>query len=324
MRNRHEEAFLEMLAAERGASPATLKAYAADLADFAAFLGKDWDATAERIGAYMADLAGRGLSARTAARRLSCLRQFHRFLVREAVSETDPTARIEAPRARRTLPRVLSEAEVSLLLQAAGPEGGPGGVLAAARQPVARAALELLYATGLRISELLSLKRAAFAGDAAVLLVRGKGGRERLVPLSEPARDAVLALLARDRAERDGRGAGPFLFPGRDRRAPLTRQGFDKILADVARCAGLDPVLLHPHMLRHSFASHMLAHGADLRSLQRLLGHADIATTQIYTHVLAERLQKLVEQHHPLAVAAVGDFASGGTVLKPGNDASIP
>ncbi len=319
MRNRHAEAFLEMLAAERGASPATLKAYAADLADFEQFLGEGEEAGAAQIGAYMADLAGRGLSARTAARRLSCLRQFHRFLVREAVSDSDPTARIETPRARRTLPRVLSEAEVSLLLRAAGPEGGPGGILSAARQPVAAAALELLYATGLRISELLSLRRAAFAGDAAALLVRGKGGRERLVPLSETARDAVLVLL-----ERDGRDAGPFLFPGRDRRAALTRQGFDKILADVAGCAGLDPALLHPHMLRHSFASHMLAHGADLRSLQRLLGHADIATTQIYTHVLAERLQKLVEQHHPLAVATAGDYADGGTVLKRENDASIP
>ncbi len=316
----HREAFLEMLSAERGASVNTLKAYAADLADFAAFHDRSLPIDSARISAYMADLADRGLSARTAARRLSCLRQFHRFLSREGLRQDDPTARIAAPRPRRTLPRVLSEAEVSMLLQAAGPQGGPGGRLPPRRQAVALAALELLYATGLRISELLGLQRRALAGDGMVLLVRGKGGRERLVPLSEPARDAARALLARPDLP-----DSPFLFAGRDPNAALTRQGFDRILHETACCAGLDPLALSPHVLRHSFASHMLAHGADLRSLQRLLGHADIATTQIYTHVLAERLQRLVAAHHPLAQAAAGGlFAPGVTVLKPDDDAPIP
>jgi integrase/recombinase XerD len=307
---RHGEAFLEMLAAERGAAPNTLKAYAADLADFAAFAraagAEPAAADPDMLSAYMAQLTRSGLSARTAARRLSCLRQFHRFLAREGIRPDDPTLRLEAPRAGRTLPRFLSEAEVSALLGAASPGGG----LPPGRQAVALAALELLYATGLRISELLSLRRDALAGDGMVLLVRGKGGRERLVPLSEPARDAARVLVESEAAAagrsaaRSGllpRPASPFLFAGRDPRQPLTRQGFDRILHETALKAGLDPDRLSPHVLRHSFASHMLAHGADLSSLQRLLGHADIATTQIYTHVLAERLQRLVAAHHPLA-----------------------
>ncbi len=306
---RHAEAFLEMLSAERGAAPNTLKAYAADLADFTAFAASagaaPHAADAAVVSGYMALLAHSGLSARTASRRLSCLRQFHRFLAREGVRPDDPTARVDAPRAGRTLPRFLGEAEVSALLAAAAPGAG----LPARRQPVALAALELLYATGLRISELLSLRRDALTGDGMVLLVRGKGGRERLVPLSEPARAAARALVdgqadaarAEARPGLPPRPASPFLFAGRDGRRAMTRQGFDRILHETALRAGLDPALLSPHVLRHSFASHMLAHGADLRSLQQLLGHADIATTQIYTHVLAERLQRLVAAHHPLA-----------------------
>jgi integrase/recombinase XerD len=160
---------------------------------------------------------------------------------------------------------------------------------------MARAAVEILYATGLRVSELLALPRRALAGDASVLLVRGKGGKERIVPLSDAARQAAAALVALDDS------ANRHLFPGRDKRRALTRQAFFLLLKHVALQAGLDPARISPHVLRHSFASHMLAHGADLRSLQLLLGHADIATTQIYTHVLAERLQRLVEAHHPLA-----------------------
>ncbi len=298
-----------MLAAERGAAPNTLKAYAADLAEFSAFAAAAGvapdGADADLVSRYMAQLARSGLSARTASRRLSCLRQFHRFLAREGVRPDDPTIRTEAPRVGQALPRFLHEAEVTALLAAAGPGAG----LPPRRQPVALAALELLYATGLRISELLSLKREALSGDGLVLLVRGKGGRERLVPLSEPARAAAHALVesqaaAARAAARPGepvRPPGPFLFAGRDGRRPMTRQGFDRILHETALRAGLDPRHLSPHVLRHSFASHMLANGADLRSLQRLLGHADIATTQIYTHVLAERLQRLVAAHHPLA-----------------------
>jgi integrase/recombinase XerD len=181
---------------------------------------------------------------------------------------------------------------------------GAAASLPPPRGPTARAALEILYATGLRISELLGLPRAALASAADILIIRGKGGRERMVPLSDTAREAAAALPA----------SGKFLFPGRNPLRPLTRQGFDLILRDAALAAGLDPSHLSPHVLRHSFASHMLARGADLRSLQLLLGHADIATTQIYTHVLAERLQRLVEAHHPLAVPPVTNRAGQGII----------
>jgi integrase/recombinase XerD len=289
--DRHVEAFLEMLAAERGAARNTLLAYEADLADFAGFAAGRGCAVAGADGtvcaAYMSGLGAVGLSARTAARRLSALRQFHRFLLREGVRADDPTALLDTPRLPRSLPKYLTEAEVDALLEAAGARPGRVGL-------VARAALEILYTTGLRVSELLALPQSSLAGDAALLLVRGKGGRERVVPLSEHAKHAAAALVAEAGKQR-------FLFGGRDPRKPMTRQAFFLLLKQVALAAGLDPARVSPHVLRHSFASHMLARGADLRSLQLLLGHADIATTQIYTHVLAERLQRLVEAHHPLA-----------------------
>ena len=288
--NRHIEAFLEMLAAERGAARNTLAAYGTDLADAAEFAARHGEPpagmTAATLRRYLGALAAAGLSARTAARRLSALRQFHRFLVQEGVRPDDPTELLDAPRLPASLPRLLSETEVDALLAAAAARPTE-------RQAVLmRAALEMLYATGLRISELLALPRAALAGDAALLLIRGKGGRERIVPLSDAAREAAAPLLA---------ASGRWLFPGRDPRRPMTRQGFAQALKLVALDAGLDAARVSPHVLRHAFASHMLARGADLRSLQLLLGHADIATTQIYTHVLADRLQRLVEQHHPLA-----------------------
>ncbi len=292
--DRHVEAFLEMLVAERGAARNTHAAYESDLADAEGFaLGRGATLAtqdAATLRAYLVRLADSGLSERTAARRLSALRQFHKFLVREGVRADDPTEQLESPRLPQTLPKLLSESEVDALLAAAvlRPEAQ------AARM---RAALEILYATGLRVSELLALLRTALAGDAQLLLVRGKGGRERIVPLSDAAREAALPLLE---------GKGRWLFPGRDPNHALTRQGFALGLKLVALDAGLDPARVSPHVLRHSFASHMLARGADLRSLQLLLGHADIATTQIYTHVLAERLQRLVEAHHPLAMAAAG------------------
>ncbi|HET9020069.1 MAG TPA: tyrosine recombinase [Acetobacteraceae bacterium] len=292
--DRHVEAFLEMLAAERGAAGNTLAAYRADLADAAAFAARNGESpacmTTATLRAYLGQLAAAGLSPRTAARRLSALRQFHRFLLREEVRPDDPTELLDGPRLPAALPKLLSETEVEALLEAAAlrPDERQAVVM--------RAALEILYATGLRISEMLSLPRASLANDAALLLIRGKGGRERLVPLSDAARGAAAPLLA---------ARGRWLFPGRDPARPLTRQGFAQALKLVALDAGLDPARVSPHVLRHSFASHMLARGADLRSLQMLLGHADIATTQIYTHVLAERLQRLVAQHHPLARAAV-------------------
>lgn len=293
--DRHVEAFLEMLAAERGAARNTLLAYGGDFEDFGAFARARGQAVAgadaATLRAYLAHLADQGLSARTAARRLSALRQFHRFLLREGMRTDDPTQLLDSPRLPRSLPKYLTETEVDALLAAAGqrpPE----------QAAVLRAALEILYATGLRVSELLALPRAALAGDAAVLLVRGKGGRERMVPLSDAARMAAADLVGGN--TRGGR----FLFPGRDGRSALTRQGFGLMLKQLALAAGIDPERVSPHVLRHSFASHMLARGADLRSLQMLLGHADITTTQIYTHVLSERLQRLMEQHHPLARAA--------------------
>jgi len=290
--DRHIEAFLEMLVAERGAALNTRLAYEADLTDFSEFAAARGQAPARAdaavLQAYMASLARVGLAARTAARRLSALRQFHRFLLREGVRADDPTSLLDAPRLPSVLPKYLTEQEVEALLEAAGKRPGIHGV-------TARAALEILYATGLRVSELLGLPRRALAGDASVLMIRGKGGKERIVPLSEAAKAAAAELVALQ--EKDGR----WLFPGREPRHALTRQGFGQMLKLVALEAGLDPARVSPHVLRHSFASHLLAHGADLRSLQLLLGHADIATTQIYTHVLAERLQRLVEAHHPLA-----------------------
>ncbi len=291
--DRHVEAFLEMLAAEKGSARNTLTAYQADLADFAIFTTAAGEpvasASAETARLYMAGLRAAGLSARTAARRLAALRHFHRFLLREGIRPDDPTSLLDTPSLPSTLPRYLTEAEVEALLGAANRRPGRTGA-------VARAALEMLYATGMRVSELLSLPRAALSGDAAVLLIKGKGGKERIVPLSDQAREASLALIAlSSRPER-------FLFPGRDPKRALTRQAFFLLLKQVALDAGLDPARVSPHVLRHSFASHLLAHGADLRSLQKLLGHADISTTQIYTHVEAERLRRLVEAHHPLAI----------------------
>jgi integrase/recombinase XerD len=294
--DRHTEAFLEMLISERSASPNTIAAYRADLADIARHLGHtpiETAATGELAG-YMEALSLAGLSPRTAERRLSCLRQFHRFLITEGVRADDPTILLATPRRARSLPRLLTIAETTALIDAAASLPPP-------RDLTATAAILLLYTTGLRVSELLALQRAAFARAPRALMIRGKGGRERIVPLSDETAAAAGALIAAS-------PPSPHLFPGRDPRQPLTRQGFDLVLADAARSAGLAEGAVSPHRLRHSFASHMLAGGADLRHLQVLLGHADITTTQIYTHVQPERLRALVETHHPLA------RPQGGTV----------
>lgn len=292
--DRHAEAFLEMLSAERGAARNTLAAYQADLDDFAAFAASRGHAVARAddtiLQAYLAQLHDQGLSARTAARRLSALRQFHRFLLRENIRDDDPTLLLDSPRLPQGLPKYLSEAEVDALLAAAAAQKP-------ARARVMVAALEILYATGLRVSELLGLSRGALSGDAVLLYIKGKGGKERIVPLSDAARDAARVLVAAMKPK----PMPKFLFTAKDGRRAMPRQVFGVMLKQVALAAGIAPTRVSPHVLRHSFASHMLAHGADLRSLQTLLGHADIATTQIYTHVLAERLQKLVELHHPLA-----------------------
>jgi integrase/recombinase XerD len=286
------DAFLEMLTIERGAARNTIVSYANDLSDFAEFAAGRGHTTAaadaETCRGYMASLHARGLSARTAARRLSALRQFHLFLLKEDMRADDPTSQLETPRLPKPLPKFLSEQEVDALLEAASGKPGRPGVLG-------RAALELLYATGMRVSELLSLPRSALGAKAEVMIIKGKGSKERMVPLSQAAREAAAALLAVTEAQ------SRWLFPGRDPKRPLTRQAFFLLLKQIALQAGLDPERVSPHVLRHSFASHMLARGADLRSLQMLLGHADISTVEIYTHIQTERLRKLVEDHHPLS-----------------------
>jgi integrase/recombinase XerD len=299
------EAFLEAEAAEAGAARNTLLAYRRDLLDFAGWLaGRGQDvASADQAAVedYLAHCAAAGLGPATRARRLSAIRGLYRFAVEEGWRATDPALRLSGPARPRRLPGTLTEAEVDRLLEAAAASG---------RNPDERARnhclLQVLYATGLRVSELVGLPVAAARGDPRVLMVRGKGGRERMVPLTQAARAALAEWLARrDAAEaaarRAGRGTSRFLFPSPAAAGHLTRQAFHALLKDLARAAGLDPARVSPHVLRHAFATHLLARGADLRSIQLLLGHADIATTEIYTHVLDERLKALVLGHHPLA-----------------------
>jgi integrase/recombinase XerD len=297
--------FLDMLSAERGAAAHTIDAYRRDLAEFLAFLaGKGIDAKRakpDHIRAYLAGLARKGLAPTSRARKLSAIRQLFRFLLGEGMRGDDPCSAIDSPRLGRPLPKILSLAEVETLLDTAreASEAADG----AARRRALRlyAALETLYATGLRVSELIALPRKVLIADDQVLTIKGKGGRERLVPLNEAARNALAAHLAAVREdEARGRGVSPWLFPssGGDH---LTRQRFGQELKALALAAGIDPVRVSPHVLRHAFASHLLERGADLRTVQQLLGHADISTTQIYTHVIEERLRRLVEEHHPLA-----------------------
>lgn len=299
----HLDAFLEMLTAERNASPHTLRAYRRDLEGFAAFLakrGRDVSrGETEDVRAYLARLAERGMSGRSTARHLSSLRQFHRFLVVEGVRDDDPLAAIDGPRLGRPLPKILSEDEVRRLIEAAS------GLPELERVRLV-AILEVLYAAGLRVSELAGLPVAALARDGRVLTVRGKGDKERLVPLSAPARAALEAWrAARVRALPEGRPS-PFMFPSRGASGHITPSRIAQLLKALAPRAGLNPRRLSPHVLRHAFASHLVDHGADLRSVQQMLGHADIATTQIYTHVASDRLQRLVHDKHPLAKAALG------------------
>ncbi len=287
-----------MLAAERGAARLTLAAYRNDLDALAGFLaGRGLAveaADAAALQAYVGDAATRRLSPRTLARRLSAMRQFYRFLVSDGARADDPTAALDTPRLGRPLPKILSESEVAALIAAAEARDDDEGVRL-------RCLLELLYATGLRVSELVCLPLAAAQRDPRVLLVRGKGGKERIVPLSEPARRALAAYLAERRRLPPRQRPSRWLFPSRSAEGHLTRQRCGQLLKELAAAAGLDPARLSPHVLRHAFASHLLDHGADLRSVQQMLGHADIATTQIYTHVQGERLRRLVETAHPLA-----------------------
>ena len=287
-----------MMAAERGAAANTLAAYRRDLQDYAGFLSKrgggTLGATADDIRSYLSRLEAAGVLASTAARRLSAIRQFHRFLFAETLRTDDPTAVIDSPRTKRPLPKVLSEDEVEMLLSAARlVEGAEGTRLICL--------LELIYATGLRVSELVGLPFAAVARDQEFLVVRGKGDKERLIPLSDPARNALRQYKdSRTAYLREGQ-ASPFLFPSSSKEGHLTRQRFGQILKALALECGIDPDRVSPHVLRHAFASHLLANGADLRSVQQMLCYADTATTEIYTHVLGERLKALVADGHPLA-----------------------
>ncbi|MCW0232312.1 MAG: site-specific tyrosine recombinase XerD [Ferrovibrio sp.] len=297
--SRHIDSFLEMLTAERGLAQNSLLAYRTDLADFSGFLtGRN--ETPDSVGTdmlrlYMQGLADEGMTPATAARRLSALRQFFKFLVQENIRQDDPAALLDAPKRARPLPKLLSEDEVDkLLLAARSLRDDP------AESARLTALLEVLYATGLRVSELVGLRWPPFGDDARFLVVRGKGNKERLVPLSEPARQA-LEDWAGWRGDFITGKTSPWLFPSRGESGHLTRQRFGQLLKDLAAAAGISPSKVSPHVLRHAFASHLLAHGADLRAVQKMLGHADISTTQIYTHVLEARKQALVRQHHPLA-----------------------
>ena len=301
-------AFLDAQAAEAGAARNTLLAYGRDLADFAAFTahrGLTLTTVArEDIESYLARCEAEGLSRATRARRLSAIRQFTRFALDEGWRDDDPAIRLSGPGRSQRLPRVLSQPDMARLLDAAALHG------ATPEDRVRNlAALELAYATGMRVSELTSLPVANLRGDPQLLLIRGKGGRERMVPLTAPARRATAAWLAlRDAAPPDspvgrlvaGKGAR-WLFPGAGAQGHMTRQAFHGMLASLAAAAGFAAGKVTPHVLRHAFATHLLEGGADLRAIQALLGHADLGTTEIYTHVLDERMRELVLTHHPLA-----------------------
>ncbi|QNT79559.1 tyrosine recombinase [Entomobacter blattae] len=288
------EAFLEMIVAERGALPNTVSAYRSDLEDFFAFLHTQKttsvSVSAPLIQEYVQTVSALGYSARTLARKQSSLKQYFLFLLKDGLRKDDPTFQLDAPRLPTSLPKFLSENEIQRLLSACGPPYETRRFL------MAQAALEILYSTGVRISELLTLERNAITEGTSTLFIRGKGNKERIVLLSPVACQVALALIEQDRPLKSR-----WLFPGRNPKRPLTRQAFDSILHDVALRAGIAPQRLSPHVLRHSFASHMLARGADIRSLQMILGHADISTTQIYTHILAERLSTTVRTFHPLS-----------------------
>jgi integrase/recombinase XerD len=293
------EAFLEMMAAERAAASNTLVAYGRDLADAQTFLaGQGTDlaaATAEAVEAYFADLGRRGLSPATASRRRAAVRQFYRFVLGEGWRPDDPSRRVDAPKKGRPLPKVLNRDEIDRLIAAAAARDGAQGLRLAAM-------VELIYASGLRVSELLALPLAALARDPAYVIVKGKGGKERLAPFNAAARTAVKAYLpARHAFLAKGRTDSPWLFPSRGRSGRLTARRFAQLLDEAALSAGVDPARVSPHVLRHAFATHLLEGGADLRVVQTLLGHADIATTQIYTHVTEGRLREVVETNHPLA-----------------------
>ena len=292
------EAFLEMMAVERDASPHTLSAYGRDLADAETWLGDAGGlvgASQEAVEAWFVDLSRRGLSAATAARRRSSVRQFYRFALGEGWRSDDPSRRIDAPKQGRSLPKTLSRDEIEALLTAAGAADSAAGIRLVAL-------VEMAYASGLRVSELLALKIEAVRRDPAYLIVRGKGGKERLAPLNAAARASIKAwLTARDAPRKPDAPDSVWLFPSHGKTGHLTPRRFAQLLDQAAITANIDPARVSPHVLRHAFATHLLEGGADLRVVQTLLGHADISTTQIYTHVATDRLAQVVHSKHPLA-----------------------
>jgi integrase/recombinase XerD len=303
--------FLDMLAAEQGAGDNTLQAYRRDLTDLSDYLGRSGQsfigAATENLRNYLADLDTRGFKSSSVARRLSAIRHLFRFLLNERVRSEDPAAILSGPKRGRGLPKVLSIADVDRMLTRAKelsetPDASPSQRLRAMRL---YCLLEVLYATGLRVSELVALPRSAARNDARMIVVRGKGSKERLVPLNDASRTAMRDYLAAMEtltpAKRKNGTASKWLFPSFGESGYLTRQHFARDLKELASAAGIAPRLVSPHVLRHAFASHLLHNGADLRIVQTLLGHTDISTTQIYTHVVEERLKSLVRDLHPLA-----------------------
>jgi len=299
------ESFLEMMSAERGAVANTITAYRCDLLDYAGFLSDKktnmLEASNSDVSAYFSNLNSDGYSASSAARRLSCIKQLHRFLCAEKLRSDDPTRIMQSPKPVKNLPRVLSEGEVDALFETAqNAVKNANSAAALKRARLVYVMLELLYATGMRVSELIALKRGAVMRDAHFLTIVGKGGRERIVPLTDKARDGILMLAEEFKEEKLTRGE-KYLFAAGGKAGHISRQVFARMLKDLALAANIAPHRVSPHVLRHAFASHLLAGGADLRVVQVLLGHADISTTQIYTHVLDERLQRLVQNHHPMS-----------------------
>jgi len=296
--------YLDMLAAERGAGNNTLAAYGRDLADFTDYLsGADASiasAATDDLRAYLSNLKRRGMTPATVARRLSAIRQLYRFLYAEGHRKDDPAAVLEGPKRMRALPKTLTLGEVDRLLRVATICDPAAPLPVRLRAARLACLVEMLYATGLRVSELVALPMTAARQDARVIVVRGKGNKERLVPLNDAAKRATAAYLAL-LAEQGSDVKSKWLFPSFGEAGHLTRQHLARELKTLAAAAGLRAAQVSPHVLRHAFASHLLHNGADLRVVQTLLGHADISTTQIYTHVLEERLKNLVRDLHPLA-----------------------
>ncbi|MFS8045409.1 site-specific tyrosine recombinase XerD [Rhizobium sp. BR 314] len=307
----HLEAFLEMMSAERGAAVNTLQSYERDLDDLHSFLSERSvrliDAGSSELGAYLSSLSAQGFKPSSQARRLSAMRQFYKFLYAEGLRTDDPTGILDAPKKGRPLPKTMGVDEVTRLLSRAETEAAAAGPDQLQRQRML-VLLELLYATGMRVSELVTLPAKVLDHEGRFLIIRGKGNKERLVPLSQSA-IAALKVYGQLQAElaanaKQQAPESPWLFPAASREGHLPRQVFARDLKDLAIRAGLTPSVISPHVMRHAFASHLLANGADLRVVQELLGHSDISTTQIYTHVLEERLHQLVQTHHPLAKQA--------------------